>query len=75
MTEPSIEARIAAARSELEETLDAIEDKLNLPKRVGRLARKARASYDDNPVPWIAAAAAVVVAIGGLVAWALLRDD
>ncbi len=71
----SIETRITATRSELEETLDAIEDKLNVPKQVGKLTAKARASYNRNPVPWIIGVTAAVVAIGGLVAWAVFGDD
>lgn len=71
----SIETRITATRSELEETLDAIEDKLNVPKQVGKLTARARASYEDNPVPWIIGATAAVVVIGGLVAWAIFGDD
>jgi hypothetical protein len=72
MTDPSIDARIASARTELEETLDAIEDKLNVPRRIGGLARQAREAYDKNPVPWIASAATFVV-VAGLVTWAVLR--
>lgn len=71
----SIETRITATRSELEETLDAIEDKLNVPKQVGKLTARALASYEDNPVPWIIGATAAVVVIGGLVAWAIFGDD
>ncbi len=72
---PASEESISATRAELEQTLDAIEDKLNVPKQAGRLARKARVSYDDNPVPWIIGATAAVIVIGGLVAWALFGDD
>ncbi|WP_349903894.1 DUF3618 domain-containing protein [Parafrigoribacterium humi] len=72
---PAAEASISATRAQLEDTLDAIEDKLNVPKQAGRLARKARASYEDNPVPWIIGATAAVIVVGGLVAWALFGDD
>ncbi len=71
----SIETRIDATRSELEQTLDAIEDKLNVPKQVGKLTAKAQASYEENPVPWRAGAIAAVVVIGGIVAWAIFGDD
>jgi hypothetical protein len=71
----SIEIRIDATRSELEQTLNAIEDKLNVPKQVGKLTAKAQASYEKNPVPWRAGAAAAVVVIGGIVAWAIFGDD
>ncbi len=74
-TSESITTRITATRSELEETLDAIEDKLNVPKRVGNLTAKAQASYKDNPVPWIIGATAAAVVVGGLVAWAIFGED
>ena len=71
----SVESRIASTRAELQDTLDAIEDKLNIPKQVSELSRKARASYESNPVPWIVGATAVAVAVVGLVAWAFLSGD
>lgn len=75
MSTPPVEESISATRAQLEETLDAIEDKLNVPKQAGKLARKARAAYDENPVPWIIGATAAVIVIGGLVAWAIFGDD
>jgi hypothetical protein len=74
MSEP-IEARISTARAELRRTLDEIEDKLNVPKQLNLLSRRARASYTANPLPWIAGATAAVIVIGGVVAWAILADD
>jgi hypothetical protein len=71
----SIENRITTTRSELEATLDAIEDKLNVPKRVGKLMAQATDAYHVNPAPWILGATAVTVVIGGLVAWAIFGDD
>ncbi|CAN5231203.1 hypothetical protein BH09ACT3_BH09ACT3_03800 [soil metagenome] len=66
----------AATRNELRDTLDAIEEKLNVPKQVGRLTTKAKEAYESNPVPWIIGATAAVIVVGGLVAWALFsRDD
>lgn len=73
-TDP-VEIRIRATRTELEETLDAIEDKLNVPKQLGTLTAKAKDSYEENPVPWIIGAAAAVVVVGGLVAWAIFGSD
>lgn len=70
-----IENKVAAARAELAETLDAIEDKLNVPKRVEELAGKAKASYESNPLPWIIGAVGAAVVVAGLVAWAILSDD
>jgi hypothetical protein len=71
----SIENRIAEQRAHLESTLDAIEDKLNVPKQFGRYADKAKSSYDENPVPWIVGATAVAISIVGIVAWAIFSDD
>lgn len=73
MTDSS--SRVASARAELEATLDAIEDKLNVPKRFGELTDQAKASYDKNPLPWIIGAAAAAVVVVGVVAWALLSGD
>ena len=70
-----IDTKIAAQRANLEHTLDAIENKLNVPKQVSRYAEKAKVAYSENPVPWIAGATAVAVAVVGIVAWALLSDD
>jgi hypothetical protein len=67
--------RIQRARAELEDTLDAIEDKLNVPKQVSALAEKAKASYDENPVPWIIGAVVAAVGVAAAVAWAILSDD
>ncbi len=67
--------RSAAARAELEEALDAIEDKLNVPKQLGIMGTRAKDSWQDNPVPWIIGAAAAVVVVGGIIAWAILGDD
>jgi len=75
MSDAPIEERVAAARAGLTDTLDAIEDKLNVPKRVDELATKAKASYESNPVPWIVGAVGAAVVVAGLVAWAILSDD
>jgi ElaB/YqjD/DUF883 family membrane-anchored ribosome-binding protein len=65
----------AKARNELAATLDAIEDKLNVPKRVGELTETARASYAENRVPWLIGGAAAAAVVIGLVAWAIFSDD
>jgi uncharacterized protein DUF3618 len=67
--------RIKAARAELEDTLDAIEDKLNVPKQVSALAEKAKSSYEANPLPWIIGGVVAAVAVAAAVAWAVLSDD
>ena len=71
----SIETRISATRSELAQTLDEIEERLNVPKQVGKLTAKVQSSYEENPVRWIIGATAAVVVIGGIVAWAIFFDD
>ena len=65
----------AKARAELAATLDSIEDRLNVPKRVNVRGQKAVASYEKNPVPWISGGVAVAVIAVGLVAWAIFSDD
>lgn len=54
----------ARARRELETTLDALEDKLNLPKRIAH-------AYRRNPLVVIGAGIGVVAATAGLIAWAV----
>lgn len=65
----------AKARAELAATLDQIENRLNVPKRVSELGSKAVAAYEKNPLPWIIGGVAVAVIAAGLVAWALFSDD
>jgi hypothetical protein len=74
MSDP-VETKIASTRAELESTLDAIEDKLNVPKQMSRLGGRVKSSYESNPVPWIIGATAAVIVVGGLIAWAVLSDD
>ncbi|TXK18823.1 DUF3618 domain-containing protein [Homoserinibacter sp. GY 40078] len=71
------DAKAAAtkARHDLADTLDALEDKLNVPKRAGELGRKAKSAYEKNPVPWIVGGAAVAIIAVGLVAWAVFGGD
>ena len=65
----------AKARADLAATLDQLEDRLNVPKRVSELGSKAAAAYEKNPLPWIIGAAAAAVAVVGVIAWAILSDD
>ena len=65
----------AKARADLAATLDALEDRLNVPKRVSELGSKAVAAYEKNPLPWIIGGVAVAVAAVGLVAWAIFSGD
>jgi hypothetical protein len=70
-----IESRVTSTRADLEATLDAIEDKLDVSKRFGELTDRARASYETNPIPWIVGATVAAIAVAGIVAWAILSDD
>jgi hypothetical protein len=70
-----IQSRVAATRANLNATLDAIEDKFNVPKRVGSLGKQAQAAYQRNPTPWIVGATGVAIAIIGVVAWAIFSKD
>ena len=74
MTE-SIDSRVEQARTELAETLSAIEDKFNVPKRVGRGVELAKDSFERNPVPWYIGGAVVVAGVVGLVARAIFSSD
>ena len=65
----------AKARADLAATLDQLEDRLNVPKRVSELGSKAAAAYEKNPVPWIIGATAAAIVVAGVVAWAILSDD
>lgn len=56
------------ARDDLAAALDAIEDKINVQKRV-------KASYQERPLPWIIGGAAAAAVVIGLVAWAIFSDD
>jgi hypothetical protein len=68
-------SQAAKARDELAATLDAIEDKLNVPKRAADLGKQAAAAYEKNPLPFIIGGVAVAVVAVGLVAWAIFSDD
>ncbi|MBC7518487.1 MAG: DUF3618 domain-containing protein [Microbacteriaceae bacterium] len=70
-----IQQRVAKTRAQLEETLDAIEDKLNVPKQLLIAARRLRAKFEDDPLPWIAATAGVVVLAGAVVIGSVARRD
>jgi hypothetical protein len=73
--EDDIQSQVARSRANLESTLDELEDKFNVPKRVGALTKKAQASYESNPTPWIVGATGVAIAIIGIVAWAIFSGD
>jgi hypothetical protein len=70
-----VQAQVARTRANLENTLDAIEDKFNVPKRAGELSKRAQASYQSNPTPWIVGATGVAIAVLGIIAWAIFSGD
>ena len=70
-----LDVKISATRAELEETLDAIGDKLNVPKQLGRLGAKASDAYHVNPTPFIVGAAAGVISVVGAIALRIRRND
>ena len=70
-----VPSKVETARADLEATLDAIEDKLNVPQRFSELTDTVKASYEKNPLPWIIGGIAAAVAVVGIVAWAILSDD
>lgn len=74
----SIDARVEQARAELEATLNELEDKFNVPRRVGELSQQMRVSIRRDPLAWIAAASSAAVILGGAIAAAIIvsgRDD
>ncbi len=74
MSDP-VQQSVASARAQLESTLDAIDEKLDVQKRASELADNVKRSYQSNPVPWIIGATAAAVVVAGLVAWAIFSDD
>lgn len=68
---------IESTREKLAATLDAIEDKLNVPRQAQRLFDKGRDAVDtqlkENPVVVYAAAGAVALGAAGLIVWRIVR--
>ncbi len=68
---------IESTREKLAATLDAIEDRLNVPKQAQHLVDRGREVWDttlkENPVVVYAAAGAVAVGAAGLVIWRIVR--
>ncbi|KAA6436180.1 DUF3618 domain-containing protein [Agrococcus sediminis] len=58
-------------REEVRRHLDELESRLNPKKVANRLIGKAQDSYNDDPTPWMAAAAGVAVLVVGGIALAI----
>ena len=75
-----VQARIASqqARADFSATLDALEDKLNVPKQVGRRVELAKRNFrrfaDERPAAAIASAVGVAAAVG-LAVWLVVRAN
>ena len=67
---------VEKARAELAATLDAIQDRLNLPRQtrlsLERTGRRVQRLRDENPVAFVAAAVGAAALIGGAV-WLVVR--
>jgi hypothetical protein len=72
-----IRSDIESTREKLAATLDAIEDRLNVPKQAQAALGRGRELWDrtlrENPVAVYAAAGGVAVAAAGLVVWRIVR--
>ena len=67
----SLDTHVAAAkkaRDDLAITLDAIEDKLNVPRRVSE-------SFHERRAPWLIGGAVAAAFAIGAIAWAIFSDD
>lgn len=71
----SVPQSVDAVRARLEQTLDAIDEKLDVKKQASELTERVKSSYEENPVPWIIGATAAAVVVVGVVAWAIFSDD
>ena len=75
MSDNMIDTTIKSTRAKLDTTLDAIEEKLNVPKQASAIVERTKSSYEANPVPWIIGATAAAIVVAGLVAWAIFSPD
>lgn len=74
-----VQAKIASqqARAQFAETLNALEDKLNVPKQVGMRTERAKVKLrrfaDEQPVAAVAVAVGIVAAVG-IGVWLVVRS-
>lgn len=58
-------------REELRQHLNELEDRVNPKKVANRAVGKAQDSFNDDPTPWLAAAAGIAVLVVGGIALAI----
>lgn len=58
-------------REELRQHLNELENRVNPKKVANRVVGKAQDSYNDDPTPWLAAAAGLAVLVVGGIAMAV----
>jgi hypothetical protein len=72
-----IRSDIESTREKLAQTLDAIEDRLNVPKQAQAALDRGRAAFErtlkENPVAVWAAAGGVALAAAGLIVLRIVR--
>jgi hypothetical protein len=68
-TEPNTQSDVQRARAELAATLDAIEYKLNVPKRTAEKVERLR---KENPLVLVGIALGAAAAVAGAV-WLIVR--
>lgn len=75
LSRPELRVEVTRARNELASTLNAIEDRLNVPRKVrertDRWGRELRRLRTENPVALAGVAVGVAVVIGGAV-WGIV---
>lgn len=64
---------VEAARAELKAALSAIEEKVNVPKQVGKATTKAKAYAERKPAVVIAAVVGIAAA-AGVIVWSIARS-
>jgi hypothetical protein len=71
MTSDANRAEVERIRTELAQTLDAIEDKVNVPRKVkravDRTGARVRAFAKESPLAFAGVALAAAVIVGGVV--------
>lgn len=77
LSQDELKAHLARTRNDLAATLDAVEEKVNIPKRLDkaavRLKAKLRVMKQENPVA-LAAIATGAVALAGVIVYAGFRS-